>query len=1115
VLSELPAASWALLAAAAAGAAAVCAAAAPGARGLPVAGASLLAVAAGLLACDVSGLFVAPLGLVAGGLAAAGMRAGMVTAVSVGVAGAGLWLAVLPGLGVLWPVLLVATAAAVAAVDAAVRLGRAIPRERALIAGGLTLGGLIAVAGILLAQSLADLAQQRDLALTADRARSLAALIDGDAAATLTGTRADLDHPGWRRLHRALGGAREATPDCGRISVLRERPDGAVVVLVDGAATDRAGFTPPGSLVTGVGLQEALRSSQATARGPITDADGRWLTGTASVTDGAGRVVAVLRMDLDAAPLVAVWEARRRSGMVLTAALLAALAGAGAALWRERRRAASLAQRQRLGQAIADACRDLVEDADTVAVLARLLPEVGRAAGAERARLVRFEQDDAYAPVRTWHSTHGPDEQSDRIDLGALRRLLGEGMRPGTVGQGLSTAAVIPVPVSGRAWGALILEDRARGRSWDPTELAALRTLGAAIGGSVVRRDYDAQLREAKDQAERGAQAKADFLAGVGQEMRAPLGGILGMSALLAEARPAGEAREQIATVQSCADHMMAMLDDLADYARLEAGRLEIEHIPFDPREVIEDALAVVAGRPHARTSDLACAFSAAVPARVVGDPSRVRHVVVALLDQAVRGPGRSEITVRIDATAEGDHGALQIVIAGTGVAALEARERPVPAVPGLGLVICRRLVELMGGIISIDDQASAEMRCSLRVGIAAPPPARPFAGDRLLVVEPLPRIAAALVDQATALGMDARACPDLAAAVAACHAAQPRAILLSAALPEGAGAARALARACLHGRPTILLMVTPGRPVAADDLVSCVLQRPVRPTRLAAALAGGDEPRASWAATPAQGVRLSGKVLIAEDNDANARVFAAVLTRAGLDVVVAPDGVQAVAACARATFDCILMDIEMPEMDGLTAARLIRSRETAGRHIPIIAVTANALRHDRERTAAAGMDGHLRKPVEPELLLAAVQKALDTRPGDPFLAVGGGTARHEKPTTTKAVGAALDPDVLDRLGRHLGGDGVMRLVAEYDSRIDMEFADLWSALRMGEAEPVRLAAHRLASGAGALGLVRLMASLRSLERTARTGAVPDGAESRIAAEIARARDALRAYRTR
>ncbi len=227
-------------------------------------------------------------------------------------------------------------------------------------------------------------------------------------------------------------------------------------------------------------------------------------------------------------------------------------------------------------------------------------------------------------------------------------------------------------------------------------------------------------------------------------------------------------------------------------------------------------------------------------------------------------------------------------------------------------------------------------------------------------------------------------------------------------------------------------------------------------------------------------------------------------------------------------------MDIEMPEMDGMTAARLIRSREAAAGpvvRVPIVAVTANAFSHDRDRALAAGMDDHLRKPAEPELLIATVRRLIDAKRATgtgrlakdrsasqilPDESSGTGTGRIEKPPTTRHFGGMpLDIDVLDRLEVHLGKDGLAQLLADFESRVQPDFDELRAALADNDTEVVRQVAHRLGSGAGSLGLIRLMAALRALEKSARAGDTLLGSSERIDNELERGRAALREHRMR
>ncbi|GDY11689.1 hypothetical protein LBMAG53_05670 [Planctomycetota bacterium] len=1041
-----------------------------------------------------------------------------------------------------------------------------------LVAVAAALITAVLAGGWLLAATLGGLAESRERTELAIRTTALANAFDPADIAKLSGTPADQADPTWQRLHLTLTAIRSRMPVSRYCYLMRQRPDGKVIFLVDAGDPSSQGFSPPGQVYDEAHDQPetlaALARNVANTAGPVTDRWGTWITSNASVADPDGKVVALFGIDLPAAEPVARWRGQRMLGFALAGALLVAIAAAITALWRERTAALRLARRVGLEQAVADACRALLAEPDPHLCLERQLPAIGAAAGVDRVRLVRFSDSDTALPMRTWRSrSTRDDEDSDRIDYRAVRRWLDGGsaglfLSRDEIGQP-GVAATVPVPVDERPWGALVVESSDPGKAWDEGELAALRALGSALGAALTRHGVEQLLRQAKDAAERAAEAKADFLATMSHEFRTPLGGILGMNALLLESRLDPGQREQVRTVQSCADGLLKIVDDILDFSKIEAGRMEIAHQPFDPRELIEDALAVMVPRALEKNIELACAVSGAVPARTVGDPGRLRQVLLNLLGNAVKFTDRGEVVVRVDCSGQGDGGGmleLTVVDSGSGIPPdLQARlftpfSQAQPAGArvggnGLGLAISKRLVELMGGVIALDSQPGkgTTVRCSARVGIAEPPPpvrlAAQGTGDRALVIETNQKVAAVLADQLAALGLRASVCEDIDQAVGMCRSNPPRVVMLSSALPERpSAAARSIGRACLPHKPLILLTVPMGRNPAADELssggIAAVLQRPVRPSRLARILSGdgGDDPPATWtapSAVPAAGERLTGRVLVVEDNEVNSRLLATLLGRAGLQVDTASNGVEAVAASARAAYDCILMDIEMPEMDGMTAARLIRSREAAAGptvRVPIVAVTANAFSHDRDRALAAGMDDHLRKPAEPELLIATVRRLIETRRAAgtgrlakdrgasqvlPDESSGSGTGRIEKPTTRHFGGMPLDIDVLDRLEVHLGKEGLAQLLADFESRVQPDFDELRAAMADNDSEAVRQVAHRLGSGAGSLGLIRLMAALRALEKSARAGDTLLGSGERIDNELERGRAALREHRQR
>ena len=453
-------------------------------------------------------------------------------------------------------------------------------------------------------------------------------------------------------------------------------------------------------------------------------------------------------------------------------------------------------------------------------------------------------------------------------------------------------------------------------------------------------------LGQAKQAAEAGAHAKSEFLAVMGHEMRTPLNAVLGATGLLLDGPLGREQREQAEMARTAGQALLDLIDDLLDFSRIEAGRLDLERVAFDPRRLAEDSVALVAGTAESKGLEMSCRVAPDVPRRVCGDPGRLRQVLLNLLTNAVKFTERGEIVALFDLDGhDGDGIVLRLRVRDTGVGIApeflphlfdpftqgESSTRRRYGGAGLGLAITRRLVELMGGTIAASSTPGegSEFTCTVRLG-EAPPEEEPAVPER-----------------------------------------------------------------------------------RADS--------PADPPR----------PRSS------PGRRL--RVLLAEDNLVNQRVTRAQLMRLGCDVDLAADGREAIAAIARRRYDLVFMDCQMPEVDGFDATREVRRREGDGPHVPIVALTANALRGDRERCLAAGMDDYLAKPTD----LDALERTLDRHaPSTP-------AGRPVEPTSESA-GTLVDQQALSNL-KALERDGpgfLADLVREFDEGFRERLGDMQLAAR-------------------------------------------------------------------
>jgi two-component system, sensor histidine kinase and response regulator len=642
------------------------------------------------------------------------------------------------------------------------------------------------------------------------------------------------------------------------------------------------------------------------------------------------------------------------------------------------------------------------------------------------------------------------------------------------------------------------------------------------------------ELELAKRVAEEATAAKGEFLANMSHEIRTPMNGIIGMTELALRTKLTVRQRDYLRSVQHSAEALLTLVNDILDFSKIEARRLSLERVTFDLRETVEEAVRLLAPRAHEKGLELACHIQPDVPGTVVGDPGRLRQVLVNLVGNAIKFTERGEVVVTVEVQeAHGSDAALHFTVSDTGIGIPADKQWQVFGAfvqadasttrryggSGLGLTISAQLVELMGGRVWLESEAGRGSRFHfvVRLGVQATGREVGMPADlqnlRVLIVDDHPVNRQVLEEMIASWQMTPVA---VAGAVEALEtlrdAVDPFGLVLTDAMMpdhDGFELAREIRKDPLLSHVKVIMVTSAGLEPSprGQGAVDHVLTKPVKHSELLEAIQSVMRPPvdaqdAASASDPPPGrgrrPRRRRRILVVEDNPINQKVVVSLLKQQGHSVTLAKNGRKAVAEAAAGIFDLILMDVQMPLMSGLEATAAIRARESAvaGRRVPIMAMTAHAMASDREACLRAGMDGYVSKPIRLEELLAAID------------GIGGARSAPARRRSGKRSAAT------SALVSNFGGDPALLVEV-----IDMVLADspatereIHRALAASDGAAVAAAAHALKGTVGLFVKTGAYETVAALERAARLGEVSQvgHASERLAEEM----ESLRQYLT-